>query len=169
MAKKIVALRANYDEQNWDPGINCSVDPATGEVLPSLTQQQYKDDCDINKILERYARTGELTHMMKRDPAYGDFSKVPDYLDAMGIVLKAQEQFENLDAPIRKRFNNDPAEFLAFATNAENLPEMVKMGLAVAKPQPTPSKTPDVDPSTASKSKGDPKTPDVSSGGKQSP
>ncbi|QXP08056.1 MAG: internal scaffolding protein [Arizlama microvirus] len=49
----------------------------------------------------------------------------------MNIVALANEQFANLSAHVRKRFQNDPQEFLQFTSDPENLPEMVKLGLAI--------------------------------------
>lgn len=129
-----------------DPGIDFTVlDESTGEYVPepSLTEQSHKDSCDINKILERYARTGELPTMINSDPRWGDFTDVPSYQKALEIVGHAQDQFESLDAPIRKRFGNDPQEFLAFASDPKNLPEMVKLGLATER-GPSPATLDDV-------------------------
>lgn len=40
---------------------------------------------------------------------------------------------------MRKRFANDPAEFLAFINDPENSQEAIKLGLAIeAVPEPTP-------------------------------
>ena len=50
--------------------------------------------------------------------------------------MLAQEQFAALDAAVRSRFDNDPAKFLEFTADPANADEMVKMGLAVAKPAP---------------------------------
>ena len=109
---------------------------------PGLTKQSAKDECDINKITARYERTGALPDMIRANPKYGDFSEAPTYLEACNIVLHAEEQFMALDAKVRARFANDPALFLEFATNKENLEEMVKMGLAIA-PSPAPAPVPE--------------------------
>lgn len=102
---------------------------------PSLTKQSMSKECDINHIMKRYQTNGILPDMIKQNPQYGDFSRVPDYQTALNTVQKAQEQFENLPARIRDRFQNEPAQFLEFATNKKNLPEMVQMGLAILKPE----------------------------------
>lgn len=96
----------------------------------SKTIQSAKDECDINVILKKYAKTGVLPDMIKSNPQYGDFSNLESYQSSMEIVLKAQEQFQSLSAKIRQRFNNDAGEFLEFATNPSNATEMIKLGLA---------------------------------------
>lgn len=106
---------------------------------PSMTQQQFAAECDINNILKKYEKTGLLPDMIKTDPQYGDFSDVPSYQEALTLIQKAELQFSNLDAHIRRKFDNDPSNFLDFATNPDNLKEMVKLGLATEiKPMPDP-------------------------------
>jgi len=80
-------------------------------------------------IMKRYEKTGVLPNMILKNPVYGDFSSVPNYQEALNIVRIAQEQFNGLDASVRNRFDNDPAKFLDFATNPENVEQMAKMGL----------------------------------------
>lgn len=130
-------IRHIYDGKQDEVSNATGVD-FTGKV--SLTKQSFKDDSDINNITKRYERTGALPDMIKENPKYGDFSSVPTFQEALEIVSLAEEQFNALDAHIRIRFQNDPAQFLAFATDKRNMSEMVKMGLAVeVQPEPTPS------------------------------
>lgn len=102
-----------------------------GMVFPeeTMTQQQFKDECDINNIL-RNSQNGILPDFIKTNGKYGDFSDVNTYQEALNTVLFAKEQFSMLPSNIRERFGNDPALFLEFATNDENMEEMVNMGLA---------------------------------------
>lgn len=106
---------------------------------PSRTKQSDADAADINKILERYQRTGLLPEIIKVEPRYGDFSDAPTFLEAQQIVQHALFQFENLDAQVRKRFQNDPSQFLDFASNPDNASELVKLGLASEKAVSNPS------------------------------
>lgn len=94
------------------------------------TRQEFKDECNINTIVRRHNETGQLPELIKQNPQFGDFASMPDYMTSMNVVAHAHEQFDALPAHTRKRFNNNPAEFLEFAQDPENLPEMVKMGLA---------------------------------------
>jgi len=141
-----IKIRHLYDEQQD------TVSQQTGisfKNSPSRTKQSFKDDSDINNITQRYERTGALPDLIQANPRYGDFSDVPTFQEALEVVNLAEAQFSALDAHIRFRFGNDPAQFLAFATNNANLDEMVKLGLAKAK-DPTPSPAaPAVAPGTA--------------------
>lgn len=94
-----------------------------------LTKQEFKKSCDINLILKRYQKTGMLP-IVKNPPLYEDYSAVMDYQESLNTVIAAQEQFDNLPSEIRKRFGNDPYEFLKFCENKENIEEMRKLGLA---------------------------------------
>jgi len=94
-----------------------------------VTKQSDAKDCDINKIFERYERTGQLPDLIAKNGRYGDFSSVPDYQESCNIVAFANEQFNALDVRIRNRFANDPAKFLEFVNDEKNIDEMDKMGL----------------------------------------
>ena len=99
---------------------------------PSLTQQQFKEECDINNIIARYETTGLLTdplHPGTRMPQFGDFSNVPDYLHAQTIIARTREAFEALPSKIRDRFDNDPAQMLEFLQDESNREEAMKLGL----------------------------------------
>ena len=100
----------------------------------NLTNQADKESTDINKILDKYAKSGQLPALMAKDPRYGDFSDMPDYMEAHERIVLANEQFMALDARVRKQFGNDPAEFLKYASNPANLDGMIELGLASKRP-----------------------------------
>lgn len=105
---------------------------------PGLTRQSCKDECDINKIMHRYQKTGRLPELIKENPVYGDFSTAGDYQQSLETIKRAEEQFNALPSTIRSKFNNNPAEFLSFCENKNNTPELIKMGLAIDKTPKTP-------------------------------
>lgn len=94
----------------------------------SLAQQQFKDECDINNILRQFNITGQLPNA-PLSPRYGDFTGISDYKTALDRVIAADEEFMNLPATIRARFNNDAAELITFLDNDENRQEAVELGL----------------------------------------
>lgn len=97
---------------------------------PSLTMQYFKDECDVNLILKKHAQTGVIDHLNNQPAKYEDYSNLVDYQSALNTVMAAQEAFNTLPSDIRSKFQNDPAEFIKFAENKNNLDEMRKMGLA---------------------------------------
>ena len=40
--------------------------------MPSMTKQSFKDECDINKIMAKFQKTGAIEHYAKHAPSYGD-------------------------------------------------------------------------------------------------
>lgn len=98
---------------------------------PSMTQQQFKDECDINNIMDRYLKTGVLSDPLDRrgTPKYGDYADIGDYMDHMNKVVEANEMFEALPASIRKRFNNNPADLIEFVMDSNNRKEAEILGL----------------------------------------
>ena len=95
---------------------------------PVLTQQNAKDECDINIIVEKAKRGADLSQLERR-PIYGDFTNLPDYRTALIMVNQARDAFMALDANVRKRFGNDPAMMLDFLNDPNNREEAVKLGL----------------------------------------
>ena len=95
---------------------------------PSLAQQHYKDECDINTILERFNITGMLPQS-PLSPRYGDFTGIGDYHTALNRVIAAQDEFDALPAQIRARFDNDPAQLIEFLEDETNRAEAEELGL----------------------------------------
>lgn len=112
-------------------------------VGESLTHQSMAPECDINRIMLKWQKTGVIEHRNEFQGQYGDFSEVPTYQEAMDKVIRGQEVFMTLPSTVRKQFENDPGQFLEFATDPKNHDQMVEMGLAepqVIEPETKPAK-----------------------------
>ena len=124
MCKKAIFLRTTYnydtDAASNESGLACEE--------PTLAQQHYKEECDINTILQKFNITGILPEA-PLSPRYGDFSGISDYHTALNRVIAAQEEFEGLPAQIRVRFDNDPAKLIEFLDNDANRQEAEDLGL----------------------------------------
>lgn len=103
---------------------------------PSLTDQSQAKSCDVNEILLRYQKTGELTHLAKVRGVYADVSEFTDLHTAMSQVRKAQEGFEALPGALRARFDNDPLKLIEYLQDPKNLQESIDLGLRELKPNP---------------------------------
>nr|QJB19807.1 MAG: internal scaffolding protein [Microvirus sp.] len=102
---------------------------------PSLTQQHFKDECDINCIMDRYASTGVLTNgLSTRAPIFDDFSVTFDYHSAKNKMIEAEMLFMELPARVRDAFENNPENLLRFIANEENREEAIELGL-ISRPQ----------------------------------
>lgn len=95
---------------------------------PTLTQQQFKEQCDINNIIKQYTLTGELP-LSKKVGQFLDVSNVQDYQTALNTVFEAQQAFDNLPSKIRSRFENDPNQLIAFIEDDANHEEALTLGL----------------------------------------
>lgn len=114
---------------------------------PSLTKQEFKDECDINVLMKRYQKTGLFPQYPGQSPRYVSNIDAPDFLEAQNLVIKAREEFLGLNSELRKRFDNDPAKFYAFVNDPDKAEELVKLGLREApKPEPGPVRVEVVNP-----------------------
>ena len=124
MSKNGVFLRTpyNYDKDaaSNESGLHCED--------ASLAQQHFKEECDINTILQKFNVTG-LLPANPLSPRYGDFTGIGDYHTAMNRVLAVQDEFEALPAQIRARFDNDPENLIEFLENSDNRAEAEELGL----------------------------------------
>jgi len=98
------------------------------------TKQSFKEECDINTIMNRYLATGEMPVVNQRAPQYLDVSSGFDFAFMQSQILEAEQLFSELPALLRNHFANDPAEFLAYCADPQNHPEMEQLGLL--RPQP---------------------------------
>jgi len=95
---------------------------------PSLTQQHFKDETDINNILRQFNITGLLPENAL-SPRYGDFTGINDYQSALNAVIAAEDGFMALPADLRARFSNNPEELINFLDNPQNKDEAIRLGL----------------------------------------
>lgn len=115
-----------------------------GKTYPkgeSLTQQEFKDDCDINLLMKKYRNYGVVPRELP--PAiYADVSNVPSFHEAADFVAKTKEAFESLPALVRRRFRENPAELVDFVKNEANRDEAMLLGLIPKKPVESPATVP---------------------------
>lgn len=101
----------------------------------TLTQQQFKEESDINTIVEKFMRSGETPPPIEW-PDQVEFMETFDYQTAMNVTVKARESFMELPAKARARFENDPQRFMEFMENPDNQDEAIKLGMAVRRAEP---------------------------------
>lgn len=112
---------AKPDPAWTDPGIDCSGDPGKAD-------QSFAKDADINNIVATYHKTGVFPSA--DGPAlFADVSDAPSYQDALQIIINAESAFMSLDAKTRKKFENDPAQMLAFLEDPKNRSEAAALGM----------------------------------------
>lgn len=114
-------------------------DPGIDNDEPTLTQQHFLEECDINVIMARVGMGQALPD--KPVEYYGDFSDSSDYHAQLNKLKAAEAEFMALPAKVRDRFNHNPAELLDFLSNKENQQQAIELGLSPAPaPEPPPVK-----------------------------
>lgn len=104
---------------------------------PSMTRQEFADECDINNIMLRYESYLADPMRTVRAPVFYDFTSMPDSLmGAMEVFRRGEEAFFTLPASVRREFDNNPAMFVDFASDPANLPQMKTWGLTAAEAVP---------------------------------
>lgn len=126
---KFISAYDNHDAHSNETGLKC--------MDSSLTQQQFKEESDINTIVDRFMKTGHLPEPASM-PQYIDYEGVFDFQSAMNVVRQADENFMRMDAKVRARFHNSPQEFLEFFANPDNADEAVRLGLATSQAKESP-------------------------------
>jgi phage internal scaffolding protein len=122
--KKSIFLRTAY---NYDTN---AASNASGLVCeePTRAQQHHKDECDINVILERFGKTGQVP-VSAISAQYGDFTGVNDYHTALNTLIAAEREFEALPAKLRTMFDNEPANLIEFLNDENNKDKAIELGL----------------------------------------
>lgn len=115
---------------------------------PSLTRQEFTKETDINRIVDKFTRTGRMPYDPDRLGIYIDASELPDFKSQLEFVTHAKESFNNLDPQIRKRFENSPQKLLDFLKDPSNKEEGQRLGLFKPDPVVEPAPEP-VDPEPA--------------------
>lgn len=92
------------------------------------TQQSFKDQCDVNKIIDRHQINVANSHIQDFPPeAYGELTGV-DLLTAHNHIERAHTIFNALPSEVRNEFDNNALKFAMFASDPENvnrLPELL--------------------------------------------
>lgn len=101
----------------------------TVNTEPSKTDPSYKSECDVNNILSKYVKTGEITHLARKTGSYADVSNVPDLLTAHTLP---KQIFETLPVDVQRKFQT-PAKLIEFLQDPKNLKEAEKLGLLTIK------------------------------------
>lgn len=100
-------------------------------VQPSLTQQQFKDECEIESLLRAH-NLGQVMGILNnhgQQPLYADITDIPDFHDAQNHVARAREYFEGLPSDVRSRFNNSLSEFLTSLNDPGAREALTEMGV----------------------------------------
>jgi len=103
--------------------------PVKKSTHTSPVKQAFKDTVNINKIMERWNKGQQITHINLKTPLYGDFTQAGDLKESLERVAEAQDKFDALPAAVRQWAQNNPVTFLEMAADPENEQELIDFGI----------------------------------------
>ena len=98
-----------------------------GKKGRSKTQQNFRDDVNVNTIMAKAKRTGILPQTIGGQ--FRDVSSGLDYKESLDKIMEIDGMFSKLPAKIRTRFQNNPSEIVEFLQNPDNDKEARELGL----------------------------------------
>ncbi len=97
------------------------------------TKQCHADECDIEKIMARFARTGTISHLEKYEAVYADYSDV-DFHTLTNQLTRGREIFDDLPAELRREFGQNPQAFFSYVNDPANADDLRHKLPGLAKP-----------------------------------
>lgn len=100
---------------------------------PAKTKQEFRDETDINVIINRFMKTGEPPPIALPEH-FMDLSQRTTYFDMASRVAEANKLFYELPATKREEFQNNPnlwADAVVKATNQGDYKTLEELGLEV--------------------------------------
>lgn len=100
---------------------------------PSLTQQQFTDEVNLNVMVARFGiKDGSIPPGAFDPKLFGpivDMGEGHNLKDVLDATREAVAMFEQLPAAIRTRFNNNAGAMMDFVFDPRNHEEAVRLGL----------------------------------------
>lgn len=109
--------------------------PVADSSKPSLTQQEFKESCDINNILAKFSVQAqalgvEPSQLMPQDQGtYGDFSNIDDFQTAQNKIAFLSDQFSNLPSDVRRKFGDNLNNFIGAISDPSRIDELGELGV----------------------------------------
>lgn len=126
----------------------------------SLADQSFKEDADINVIMDRVKKGAEIPITLPEH--FGDGTQIPDLLEAHTKIAENNRVFYNLDPRIREEFMNDPMRWMVQVRkdlDEANLDNLKRMGMDVSDLTVIAARKPPAAPQGGSPAPGAPATP----------
>lgn len=76
---------------------------------PSLTDQSFKEEVNINTIMDRVKAGAQLPITLPEH--FGDATTIPQYIESVQKIAENNATFYNLAPAIREEFMNDPTRW----------------------------------------------------------
>lgn len=109
-----------------DKGLDCS-------IFPSLTQQEFVDEQDINNIVKKaHVGTGLLQN---QERLFADLSKLPDLAQAEMAQKQLEAAWSQLPEAAQQKFQSMD-QLMDFLSDQKNTEEAQKLGFLQDQPKP---------------------------------
>lgn len=114
---------------------NAPKSPVADSSKPSLTQQEFRESCDINNILSKFSVQAQAlgvdpSLLMPQDQGtYGDFSQLDDFQTAQNKIAFLNDQFSNLPSSVRRKFGDDLNTFINAVSDPSRVDELGELGV----------------------------------------
>lgn len=106
--------------------------------MPEVTVQSDVQRSEIKHVLAKYRQVGILEHFREVDLQFRDVTEFTDFADVMRQSAAARQVFMKLPPEVRRVFNNDVAEWLDTAHDADKLeklrPKLTELGVFAPEP-----------------------------------
>lgn len=97
-----------------------SISVVTINNEPSRTIQDFKDEVDVNNIIDRFTKTGQLSHISQTPLVYKDSTELPaDLQGSISFIKQVEEKYEQLSKKMKKQFKS-VQEFYSYVTDPNN-------------------------------------------------
>jgi hypothetical protein len=111
---------------------NGSIRVHTKNELPSMTDQSFKKECDVNVIIDKYLKTGQLPNNVKHNGQYLDTSEIKDQHEGLSQIRRAGQAFQDLPDHIKAQFPS-PEALIEFLSDERNNEMAIRLGLKSGK------------------------------------
>ncbi|WP_167519421.1 hypothetical protein [Intestinirhabdus alba] len=97
---------------------------------PTLTQQHFAQETDINQIVRRAINTGDVSVFTPADRSeFYDCTVYEDYQSSLHFLKEIEDDFSSLPSDIRRQFNDRADNYVRFMTDPANVGKAVELGL----------------------------------------
>lgn len=101
----------------------------------SPVQQHFRDQSDINFIVDYWTRTGNFNSVNPGSARYVDCTVVQDYQSALDTLCKADEILDSMTPQQRARFHNDPIAFIEYFSDPSKIDELKALDQGILQTQ----------------------------------
>lgn len=95
---------------------------------PSMTDQSFKEESNINNIISKYSKTGMLPSNIRTHGSYLDITETKSLFEGLNTINEGLAVFNKLSEKVRRRVET-PQGLIEFLSDPENDDEAIKLGL----------------------------------------